>query len=78
MVPPWPAINFPTFPFESTAACPNDKRPIAGGGTTTVANTFITRSYPSAAGWSVRWETESGSMINPLQIAVYALCAPRL
>jgi hypothetical protein len=71
-----PSTN--TF-FVGAAACPDDKRAIAGGGTTTtISNVFLTRSYPSDGQWNIRWETENDAMINPSNITVYALCAPRL
>jgi S-layer family protein len=64
--------------YESTAACPDDKRAIAGGGKAIAGNIFVTKSHPSEAGWTVRWESENDRQINPTSMTVYALCAPRL
>ncbi|MEO6351071.1 MAG: S-layer homology domain-containing protein [Candidatus Limnocylindrales bacterium] len=64
--------------FYGYAPCPGDKRAIAGGSITTSTNLFITDSYPSGSTWTVRWESDNNTLVDPGSITVYALCAPRL
>ena len=64
--------------FQEGATCPGDKRPIAGGGHTTEVNLFMTDSSPGGSSWFVRWETDNNTSVDPSQIDVWALCAPRL
>ena len=64
--------------FNAEAECPGDKRVLAGGGSTDTTDLFITDSYPvDASTWHVRWESEADATVDPSDITVWALCAPR-
>lgn len=64
--------------FESFAACPDDKRAIAGGGNAGVNNLLMRDSWTSGISWFVRWESDNNATLDPSDLTVYALCAPRL
>lgn len=68
-----PAV--PASSFNLTAECPSGKVPIAGGGSVTSVDTFITDSFPEGNGWKVRWETEGGASKQP-SLTVYVTCKP--
>lgn len=72
--------------FTHSKACGgSDYRPIAGGGSTSTSDLFITDSYPfppdgfgSPGGWRVRWETDNNSNVDPTSVTVWVTCVPRL
>ncbi|MEO6350880.1 MAG: S-layer homology domain-containing protein [Candidatus Limnocylindrales bacterium] len=67
-----------SFAFDGFAVCPGDKRPIAGGGYTSSGDLLITSSFPSGSQWRVYWESDNNVVIDPSNITVWVLCAPRL
>ena len=62
-----------------SATCPDDKRAIAGGGATSEIDLLMTDSWPTGnSTWTVSWESDNSTVIDPLTVQVWALCAPRL
>jgi hypothetical protein len=62
-----------------STACPAGKRPLAGGGTSSAFNLFMTDSSPFNNLWSIRWETDNNVAIGGGNtVTVYVLCAPGL
>lgn len=64
--------------FSKSVTCPDGKRAVAGGGSLSAANTFITNSYPSGSKWTVVWETDNNTLVTDSQIQVQATCVPAL
>jgi hypothetical protein len=63
--------------WHQDVAYPSGKRPVAGGGTISTLNAFMTGSYPrTATTWRVRWESEGSAMIDPTKLEVWVLCIP--
>ncbi|MEO6351068.1 MAG: S-layer homology domain-containing protein [Candidatus Limnocylindrales bacterium] len=68
----------PLVAYSRSTPCPGDKRPIAGGGFASSGNLFITGSYPLGSAWYVTWESDNDVLIDPANLTVFAVCAPRL
>jgi hypothetical protein len=62
--------------FSHSASCPGDKRAIGGGGYAD-ANILMTKSYPLGGSWVVFWRTDNGTTVDPSELTVWVLCAPR-
>lgn len=58
-----------------TTHCPEGKRPIAGGGGSTLGNLFLTDSNPDGTGWRVRWESDNDTIVQAT-LRVWVTCVP--
>jgi S-layer homology domain len=59
----------------NVVGCPTGKRPLAGGGTTSLSNLFVTDIAIGATSLSVRWESDNNASLTGTTEA-WALCAP--
>jgi hypothetical protein len=67
----------PSTVFTVEATCPIGYRAMAGGGTTSNSNLFITdtlRQPGSPRLWVTRWETEDNVSMDPSDVTTVALC----
>jgi hypothetical protein len=64
--------------FTDTLDCGPNRRALAGGGRVDVADVFLTDSIPTPDlhGWTVRFESDDNTLVDPSLLTVWAQCAP--
>jgi len=74
------ATNTPgsTTVWDHEVLCPQDTRPIAGGGRVDTSNVFLTDSAPNnqGTGWNVRFESEDNVGKTNVVVTAHVTCVP--
>jgi hypothetical protein len=64
--------------WDHEVLCPQDTRPIAGGGRVDTSNVFLTDSAPNnqGTGWNVRFESEDNVGKTNVVVTAHVTCVP--